>query len=63
MKIKKLTIEDVTIFKQLIEIFKDVFENEEDIASDKHLRKILAYPEFLVFVGMLEHKVIGGLTI
>ena len=63
MEIKKLSEDDLLDFKVLIEIFKDVFENEEPIASDEQLKKLLSHPDFLVFVVIVNKKVMGGLTI
>jgi aminoglycoside 3-N-acetyltransferase I len=63
MEIKKLNSNDVSSFIQLVEIFKEVFENDEVIASKQQLKKLLSNPDFLVFVVTLNNKVIGGLTI
>lgn len=63
MEIKKLNADSLADFKSLIEIFKDVFENEEPIANDEHLEKLLCNPDFFVFVVMSDIKVVGGLTI
>lgn len=63
MEIKKLDSNDVANFKNLVEIFKDVFENDEEIASPDQLKKLLSNPDFLVFVASIDHKILGGLTI
>ncbi len=63
MEIKKLNSNSLTDFKSLIEIFKEVFENDEPIADDEQLGKLLSNPDFLVFVVILNSKVVGGLTI
>lgn len=63
MEIIKLNAGNVTAFKSLIEIFNVVFENDEPVASDVRLEKLLANPDFIVFVVMSEGRVIGGLTI
>lgn len=63
MEIKKLNSDSLTDFKSLIEIFKEVFENDEPIANDEHLGKLLSNPDFFVFVVMTNSKVVGGLTI
>jgi aminoglycoside 3-N-acetyltransferase I len=63
MKIKKLNSDSLTDFKSLIEIFKEVFENDEPIANDEQLRKLLRNPDFFVFVAVSNSKVVGGLTI
>ncbi len=63
MEINKLNLENLEDFKSLIEIFKIVFENNEPIAKDERLLKLLSNPDFLVFVLKLNNKVVGGLTI
>lgn len=63
MEIKKLNSDCITDFKSLIEIFKEVFENDEPIANDEQLRKLLLNPDFYVFVVMSNSQVVGGLTI
>lgn len=63
MHIKKLEKTDVPAFIKLIEIFKDVFGNDEVVAHPEQLEKMLSNPDFLVFVVSLNNEVIGGLTI
>lgn len=63
MEIKKLNSGNLANFKSLIEIFKDVFENDEPIANDEQLGKLLTNPDFFVFVVLLNNEVVGGLTI
>jgi aminoglycoside 3-N-acetyltransferase I len=63
MEIKKLNADSLAEFRSLVEIFKVVFENDEPIANDEQLEKLLSDPDFLVFVVMSNHKVVGGLTI
>ncbi len=61
--IKKLNSDSLKEFKALIEIFKIVFENEEPIANDKQLVKLLSNPDFFVFIVMSNSQVVGGVTI
>lgn len=63
MKIKKLDSDCLTEFKTLIDVFSLVFENNEPTAKDEHLNKLLANPDFLVFVVLSNNKVVGGLTV
>lgn len=63
MEIKKLHSDGLADFKSLIEIFKEVFENDEPIANDEQLGKLLTNSDFLVFVVLLNNEVVGGLTI
>lgn len=63
MEIKKLNSGSLANFKSLIEMFKDVFENDEPVANDEQLGKLLTNPDFFVFVVLLNNEVVGGLTI
>jgi aminoglycoside 3-N-acetyltransferase I len=63
MEIIKLKTDSLREFKSLIEIFNVVFENDEPIADDKQLVKLLSNPDFFVFVVKSNSKVVGGLTI
>ena len=63
MQIKKLDAADLADFKALVEIFKDVFENDAPLANDVQLEKMLHNPDFMVFVVSVNHQVVGGLTI
>lgn len=62
MEIIKLNHNEISTFRDLIAIFKTVFENEEPIPNNEHLNKLLSNPYFLVFVVKGEQKVVGGLT-
>ncbi len=63
MEVKKLDKNETVAFKELIEIFNDVFENEREIPNYAHLHQLLSDPKFIVFVIKLQHKVIGGATV
>jgi aminoglycoside 3-N-acetyltransferase I len=63
MEIKKLNSDSLIDFKSLIEIFKLVFENNEPIADNGQMEKLLSNPDFFVFVVKSNNKVVGGLTI
>ncbi len=63
INVKKLSSNEVTAFRSLIGIFKAVFEIDEAIPGNEHLRKLLENPYFLVFVVKQHEKVLGGLTI
>lgn len=62
-KIQKLKPSEVSDFRDLVKIFKDVFENEEQISENNQLGKLLSNPDFMVFVAKQNDKVVGGLTI
>jgi aminoglycoside 3-N-acetyltransferase I len=63
MEICKLQQNEVSAFKNLLEIFQHVFEIEAPISDVSHLGCILANPDFLVFVVKHNDKVVGGLTL
>jgi aminoglycoside 3-N-acetyltransferase I len=63
MEIKKLNHNEVSDFRSLVEIFKTVFENEEQITDNEQLGKLLSKPDFMVFVVRQNEKIVGGLTI
>lgn len=63
MEIKKLNQNAISDFKDLIKIFKDVFENERELPNNDHLVKLLSNNDFVVFVVKLDGRVVGGLTI
>ena len=63
MEIIELNSNEVLDFRDLVGIFKEVFENEEAISDNEHLCKILSNPDFKVFVVRKNNKVVGGLTI
>ena len=60
---KKLGTNELDKFIDLIRVFEDVFEMEDFSMPDAtHLLRILQKQSFLVFVAVLEDKVVGGLT-
>lgn len=63
MEIRKLNHNEVSHFRSLVEIFKNVFENEEQITDNEQLGKLLSNPDFIVFVVSQNNKIVGGLTI
>jgi aminoglycoside 3-N-acetyltransferase I len=63
IEIRKLNQTDIGDFTDLIKIFEDVFEWENFIIpKSKHLQRLLDDSNFLVFVGKVDTKVVGGLT-
>jgi aminoglycoside 3-N-acetyltransferase I len=63
MEIKKLEKNKTSEFRNLIEIFKDVFENDRQTLDIDYLSRLLSKNDFIVFVVKVENKVVGGLTI
>jgi aminoglycoside 3-N-acetyltransferase I len=61
--IKKLSIGDIDKFKTLVILFNEIFESEPDkIPCDDYLINLLANPDFVAFVLMVDGSVMGGLT-
>jgi aminoglycoside 3-N-acetyltransferase I len=63
MEIKKLDLKETSDFRTLIEIFKEVFENKDEVPNDQHLSTLLSNRDFMAFVVKVNNKVVGGLTI
>ncbi|MBK6263958.1 GNAT family N-acetyltransferase [Marivirga sp. S37H4] len=63
MEIKRLNQNETKDFINLIEIFKEVFENDFQTPDPQHLSALLSNPNFIVFVVRMNDKVIGGLTV
>lgn len=63
LEIIRLTPAEVARAQELFALFRDVFEIEEETgASDTHIGKLLAKPDFMAFVAVLDDTVVGGLT-
>lgn len=63
IEIRKLNPTDIDNFTDLIKIFEDVFEWENfTIPKSKHLQRLLDDSNFLVLVGKVDKKIVGGLT-
>lgn len=63
MEIIRIKENELADFKSLIEIFKEVFENDEPVPDNDHLLSLLANLDFMVFAAKLNNQVVGGLTI
>ncbi len=64
ISIKKLQKDDLQIFKEMIQLFVDVFERETfSMPKSDHLQKLLQNDAFYAFCVLAESKVIGGITI
>jgi aminoglycoside 3-N-acetyltransferase I len=63
IKIEKLSLNDISKFKELIRLFEYVFEMKNfKIPDDIYLEQLLKKDDFFVFVAVLDNKVVGGLT-
>ena len=63
VEIKRLTKENVLIFKSLVHLFNTVFEEDEsNIGNEKHLSDLLGNNHFIALVALHGGEVVGGLT-
>lgn len=63
MHIKHLLHGDIAAFRQLLDVFADVFEMKDfSPPDDAYLKRLLAREEFIVLVANEIDTVIGGLT-
>ena len=63
MDIMKLDTHDTDDFKALINIFNEVFENENKRIGEQYISKLLCNPDFFVVVAKVNKKVVGGLSV
>jgi aminoglycoside 3-N-acetyltransferase I len=63
IQIKRLSKRDLSIFKNLIQLFNEVFEEKHTISiKESYLKKLLKKPGFIAYVLMYENRLAGGLT-
>ena len=63
IEIKRLGTGDVALTQQLIQLFRDVFEREDETdAEPNYLSQLLRNNTFVAFAAIQDSKVIGGLT-
>ena len=57
---------DISLFRQLLKVFADAFDDHESyqsaIPSDGYLNKLLAREHFIPLVAVTDGKVVGGLA-
>ena len=63
IEVKKLTQEDVSVFKLLIQLFNIVFEEDESaMSSETNLFKLLSNNHFVAMAAFYQNEIAGGLT-
>jgi len=62
LKISRIQGNEIEQFKELVELLNEVFEESNQVASERQLKKLLNKPDFHVIAAIKEDKVIGGLT-
>lgn len=60
--VKRLKEKDVSLFQKLINLFIEVFEDEQTVPSVAHLSQLLKKPDFIAYVAIYNNEVVGGLT-
>jgi aminoglycoside 3-N-acetyltransferase I len=61
--IQQLGKSDLLLFRELITLFNEVFEEKRGaVANETYLKQLLQRKEFIVFVALQNDNVIGGLT-
>ncbi|MCF1713312.1 GNAT family N-acetyltransferase [Flavihumibacter sp. RY-1] len=61
--VKKLNPDELSEFKNLLDIFQEVFEVDSVKPADNYPAALLTDPNFMVFVVMVDQKVVAGLTV
>jgi aminoglycoside 3-N-acetyltransferase I len=63
IEVKKLTQDDLSEFKLLIDLFNIVFEEDESaVGSETNLFKLLSNNSFVAMAAFHENVLVGGLT-
>lgn len=61
--VKQLSEHDIALFKQLLELFEEVFEmKDHQMPDDAYLQQLLKNDGFLVLTASDGNTVVGGLT-
>jgi aminoglycoside 3-N-acetyltransferase I len=61
-QIRQLQAKDLSLFKDLISLFAEVFEEKSGMAPSTQLEAMLSKSEFVAMVIMCKGKIAGGLT-
>jgi aminoglycoside 3-N-acetyltransferase I len=64
IEIKKLGIDDVALFSQMVKSFEEIFEMKNfNLPPMLHLQNTLQKENFMAFVALFEQKIAGGMTV
>ena len=55
-------VDNMSEFKELLELFAEVFEWEDNVVDDNYLTDSLNNKNFLVFIAKIDDKIVGGMT-
>jgi aminoglycoside 3-N-acetyltransferase I len=63
LKIKRLTKKDILLFKRLIQLFEEVFEDGKvEKVKKSYLKSLLADEAFVAYVAIVDDKVAGAVA-
>ncbi|WP_109831467.1 GNAT family N-acetyltransferase [Reichenbachiella versicolor] len=62
LEISRIQGNNIERFTELVELLNEVFEEPNEVASERQLKRLLSKPDFLAIAVIYENKVIGGLT-
>ena len=62
ISIHQLKITDLSLFRQMILLFGEVFEEPVQIPADEYLTLLLKKKSFAAFVAVNEGEVVGGVV-
>jgi aminoglycoside 3-N-acetyltransferase I len=63
IEVRKLTQEDLPVFKSLIHLFNIVFEEDESaVGSETKLFELLSNNSFVAMAAFHDNEIVGGLT-
>lgn len=64
IEIKKLGIDDVALFSQMVKSFEEIFEMKNfNLPPMLHLQNTLQKENFMAFIALLEQEIAGGMTV
>jgi len=64
IEIKKLGIDDVVLFSQMVKLFEEVFEMKNfNLPPMLHLQNTLQKENFMAFIALFEQEIAGGMTV
>lgn len=64
IEIKKLGVDDVVLFSQMVKLFEEVFEMKNfNLPPILHLENTLQKENFMAFVALFEQEIVGGMTV
>ena len=60
--VRRLAKDDIHLFQKLVDLFREVFEDDQPQTSGSRLPALLQKSDFIAYTVLFEQEVIGGLT-